>query len=76
MNNQLSNYNSRAQELERLITGLQNMDDAAADNMGTANQDLVAYQNELAEIRRRQEELQHKIINQERNTFVGYYLTT
>lgn len=68
MNNQINEYDKKIADLNSLISGLENMDDVAADNMGTANSDLVEYRNQLAEITRSKTELQARIASENKIT--------
>lgn len=71
MNNQINEYDKKIAELNSLISGLENMDDVAADNMGTANSDLVEYRNQLAEITRAKSGLQARIASENKITEIA-----
>lgn len=68
MNNQIDDYNKKIADLNSLISGIENMDDVAADNMGTANSDLVEYRNQLAEITREKARLQARVASENKIT--------
>lgn len=57
----LRQYSEQIKDVERIISKLQNMGNVAADNIGTANQDLIEYQNSLANLSMSRDELKRNI---------------
>lgn len=57
----LRQYSEQIKDVERIISKLQNMGNVAADNIGTANQDLIEYQNSLANLSMSRDELKRSI---------------
>ena len=57
MNTNIEKLNTRINEIEKMISNIKTMDNSAADAIGTTNADLVAYQNDLVNLKQERDKL-------------------
>ena len=57
MNTNIEELNTRINEIEKMISNIKTMDNSAADAIGTTNADLVAYQNDLVNLKQERDKL-------------------